>query len=192
MNPITQSLLDLLSRIPRSSEPASSDPKDRARAVARTAALRAAGISGALALPPGPLGLATVLPDLLAIWHLQQAMVSDIAAAFDKSAFLRKEAMVYCLFRHGSAALMGNLVVRAGERYLIQQTALRVIQEVLERVGVRVTRQMIEKGISRWVPLVGALGIGAYAYYDTRRVAATAIDLFSQDLVLEGADETSA
>jgi hypothetical protein len=37
-----------------------------------------------MALPPGPLGLATVIPDLLAIWKLQQQLVADIAAVFGK------------------------------------------------------------------------------------------------------------
>jgi hypothetical protein len=29
--------------------------------------------------------------------------------------------------------------------------------------------------------MVGAVGVGAYAYYDTRQVARTAIELFSDD-----------
>jgi hypothetical protein len=184
MNPVTQSLFDLVSRIPVSAETASSDPSVRARAVARRAALRAAGISGTLALPPGPLGLATILPDLVSIWRLQQSMVADIAAAFGKTAFLRREAMMYCLFKHGSAALMRDLVVRVGERYLIRRAAVRVIQEALEKIGIRVTQRMVEKGVSRWIPVVGAVGVGAYAYYDTTKVARTAIELFSTDLVL--------
>jgi hypothetical protein len=32
------------------------------------------------------------------------------------------------------------------------------------------------------VPVVGALGVGAYAYYDTGQVAATAMALFSRDI----------
>lgn len=185
MNPITQSLFDLVSRIPNSTEPPSADPRVRARAVARSAAMKAAGISGTLALPPGPLGLATVLPDLLAIWRLQQSMVADIAATFGKTAFLHREAMAYCLFKHGSAALMRDLVVRTGERYLIRRAAVGLIQSVLEKIGIRVTRQVLEKSISRWIPVIGAVGVGAYAYYDTHKVAVTAIDLFSHDVAVD-------
>jgi len=95
MNPVTQTLIDLVTRVPSSKEFASGDPRVRAQSVARFAAIRAAGISSALALPPGPLGLATIFPDLLAIWRVQQAMVADIAAVFGRSAFLQKEAMVF-------------------------------------------------------------------------------------------------
>src|SRR5512134_4035183 len=43
--------------------------------VARGAAQRAAIVSGSLALPPGPLGMLTVLPDIYVIWRIQRQMV---------------------------------------------------------------------------------------------------------------------
>jgi uncharacterized protein (DUF697 family) len=136
-NKVTEALLGLLTRIPSSQETPQSLPEERAREVAKAAAMRAAAISGALALPPGPLGLATVLPDLLAIWRLQQGMVADIAAVYGKSASLRREAMVYCLFKHGGAALVRDLVSRVGERIVIKQTTVIFIQKVLQKVGVQ-------------------------------------------------------
>jgi hypothetical protein len=181
---LSKALFELISHTPQSEEPGSGSPKERAQEIARAAAMKAAGISGAMALPPGPLGLATILPDLLAIWHLQQGMVADIAAAYGKSAFLRKETMIYCLFKHGGAALMRDLVVRVGERYLVRSAAPRVLQQLLKKVGLRVTQRVLGRGISRWLPVVGALGMGAYAYYDTAQVAATAITLFSKELRL--------
>lgn len=191
MSVVTKVLNDLISRIPKSDESLSANPKERAQAIARATAVKAAAISGALALPPGPLGLATIIPDLLAIWRLQQSMVADIAAAYGKSAYLEKETMIYCLFKHGGAALMRDLVVRVGERFLIKRTALRAIQQILQKVGVRVTQRVIGKSISRWIPIVGALGVGAYAFYDTTQVAATAIELFSQEIEFEDAKKES-
>ena len=37
-------------------------------------------------------------------------------------------------------------------------------------------------GASRWLPVIGAVGVGAYAYWDTSRVAKTAIDLFGRQV----------
>lgn len=182
---VTDLLFDLMSRIPVSQEGASADPQARAREVAQTAAMRAAAISGALALPPGPIGLATLLPDLLAIWRLQEGMVADIAAIYGKTACLRREAMIYCLFKHGGAALVRDLVARAGERLVVRSAAVSLIQQLLQRIGVHVTQRVIGKSVSRWVPLIGALGVGAYAYYDTAQVARTAIELFSGQVSLE-------
>lgn len=182
---ISKALLELVSRIPVSNEPVCTSPRRRANTIARGTAAKAAGISGALALPPGPFGMATILPDLLAIWRLQQSMVADIAAVYGKTARLEKEAMVYCLFKHGSAALLRDLVVRTGERVIVRRATLRSIQEILQKVGIRVTQRLIGKSVSRWVPVIGAVGVGAYTYYDTMQVANTAIDLFSLDLIVE-------
>jgi hypothetical protein len=40
--------------------------------------------------------------------------------------------------------------------------------------------------------VVGALGVGAYAYYDTGQVAATAMSLFAKDIELASAPEDPA
>jgi hypothetical protein len=178
-------LRDLVSRVPASAEPANEDPKQRARTIASVAAAKAAAVSGAFALPPGPLGLATILPDLIAVWRLQQSMVADIAASFGKSEFLRQETMLYCLFKHGGASLMRDMVARTGERFLIRRAAIKTVEQTLERIGVKVTQRVMGKSISRLLPIAGAVVVGAYAYRDTAQVAASAIELFSKDLQLE-------
>jgi hypothetical protein len=184
-NLIAASLAGLISQIPQSDQSASSAPAEQAAIVARRAALRAAGISGALALPPGPVGLATLLPDLLAVWKIQQAMVADIAAIYGKTASLKSQTMVYCLFKHGGAALVRDLVTRVGQRYLVRNASFNLMRGALEKTGIHISRRVLGKGVSRFIPLVGALAVGGYAYYDTTKVAATAIDLFSRELDLE-------
>lgn len=179
---VSRALAKVLRSIPDSQEPLASDPRSRSQRLATLAARKAGALSASLALPPGPLGFATLLPDLVGIWHLQSRLVSDIAAAHGKTAALTKESMVYCLFKHGSAALLRDLVARAGERYLVRRASVSVMQGILAKVGVRITQQGIGKAVARYVPMLGALGVGAYAYYDTSRVGATAIELFSQDV----------
>jgi hypothetical protein len=70
-------------------------------------------------------------------------------------------------------------VVRVGGRLIAQDVPLRVFERVAHAVGARVTKRLIGGGISRWLPIVGAVGVGAYAWYDTRQVARTAIRLFA-------------
>jgi hypothetical protein len=180
-NKIASILSDIVGDIPNSTEDAIADPQTRARRIAKKAAMKAGAYSGMLAVPPGPLGLATVIPDLIGIWRLQRQMVADIAGAYGKTAELNRAAMVYCLFKHGGAALTRDLVVRAGERFFIRQTTVKTMQRILNRIGLNVSQHLIAKTLSRFIPLVGALGLGAYAYYDTSQVAATAIELFSAD-----------
>jgi len=179
-------LVDLVSKIPTSRESENDDPLSRSREIARNAALRAASVSGVLALPPGPLGMAAILPDLLEVWRIQKQLVADIAAAYGKSALLTKEMMVFCLFKHGAAMLMRDIAVRAGQRLLVRRVTLRTLQSALRKIGVRITQKVIAKSIAKYVPFVGAVAIGGYAYYDTSKVAATAIDAFSGEISLEG------
>jgi hypothetical protein len=75
------------------------------------------------------------------------------------------------------------MVSEAGDRVVIHEASPRALRAIVQKVGLRVTLRLMGKGISRWVPVVGALGVGAYAYYDTGQVAATAMSLFSKEIV---------
>ena len=160
-------------------------PDDEARRIARLAARKAAMTAGGLALPPGPLGWITVLPELLAVWKLQTQMVADIAGVYDSNVELTKEQMLYCLFRHTAAQAVRDLVVRIGERYLVGKASSQAFQIAARKVGLSLTRHAVGSGISRWMPVVGAVGVGAYAYYDTSKVAKTAIEMFSRGVEVE-------
>ena len=113
---VAEAILGVIGQVPNTDEPKSPDPGTRARAIASRAAMKAALTAGSLALPPGPLGWLTVLPELLAVWKLQAQMVADIAGIYDKNAYLTREQMIYCLFRHTAAQAVRDLVVRVGER----------------------------------------------------------------------------
>jgi len=184
---IVTALVELLGRVPSSREHLGTHADDRARLVARRAARRAAMAAGGLALPPGPLGWFTVLPELVAVWRMQAQMVADIAGAYGHDATLTREHMVYCLFRHTAAQAVRDLTVRVGERLLTRQVSLATLQRVAAAIGLKLTHRAIGTGLSRWLPVAGAVGVGAYAYVDTVNVARTAIELFGQTR-LEGSE----
>jgi hypothetical protein len=102
-----------------------------------------------------------------------------------KQASLTREQMIYCLFRHSAAQAVRDLVVRVGERVLVRRVSLRALQAIAQKIGVRITQRALGKGIARWLPIVGALGVGAYGYYDTGQVAQTAIELFESEIEIE-------
>jgi hypothetical protein len=181
VNRIGDAIFDLLGDVPVTSLQVQRDPHQHARMVANAAARRAALTAGGLALPPGPLGWVTLLPELVAVWRLQAQMVADIAGTFGRQATLSREQMVYCLFRHTAAQAMRDLLARVGGRYLLQQVPLQTLQRIARAVGISISRRALGRGVSRWVPVVGAIGVGAYAWFDTRQVAETAIALFGAD-----------
>lgn len=186
---IQNAIMDVLSRIPTTEEPHGSSPVTRARAIAKAAAIKTATVSGTLSLPPGPAGWLTVIPDLTMVWKIQSQMVADIAGAFGKASFLGQEQMVYCLFRHAAAHTVRGMVIRAGERILIEKAPARAMAAAVRKLGLPVAKRIAGRGLSRWLPVVGAVGVAGYAYYDTMRVATTTIELFRSEFVLPG--ETS-
>ena len=183
--PLPKILHRLVEYIPFSSQPASSDPKAKAQRLGSIAAMKAAAFSGALSMPPGPLGLLTLVPDLLGIWRIQAQLAADVAAVYGKTGYLTRESMLYCMFRHGAAHAVRDVVIRSGQRLLIRKITLQATEGVLEKVGLRLSQRLATKAVTRWLPIIGAVGVGAYAYYDTGEVARTAIQIFSSELYFD-------
>jgi hypothetical protein len=182
---IGDKILAAVGKVPTSSERKSRDPAEAARKTANTAARNAAAAAGTLALPPGPLGWLTILPDLIAVWKIQAQMVADIAAFYGRKRVLTQEQMLYCLFKHTASQAVRDLVVRVGERAIVRRATVRALNSVAQRVGLTVTQRTLAKSASRWLPVVGALGVAAYAYYDTAQVARTAIDLYEREIEID-------
>ena len=182
---VADAVLDVIGSIPTSSEVGSNAPHARAAAIARQAAKSAATISGGAALVPGPFGMLTLLPDIIGVWRLQTQMVADIAATYGKTASLSKEQMLYCLFKHMVSQGLRDVVVRAGERYLVRRASLQLLEKLATTIGIKVTQRVMGKAIARYAPLVGAAGVAVYAFYDTKKVAMTAIELFRGEVVIE-------
>jgi hypothetical protein len=116
---------------------------------------------------------------------VQANMVADIAALYGRQGTLTQEQMLYCLFKHTASQAVRDLVVRAGERWLVKKATSQVLQAVARRIGAKISERAVTKTASRWLPVVGAIGVAAYAYYDTAQVAKAAIELFGREVDVE-------
>ena len=188
---IARQILDFVSDIPRSREQPSEHPHVRAEAIALAARRKAFLASSSLALPPGPLGWLTVLPELVAIWKIQAQMVADIAAACGQHTQLGREEMLYCLFRHAASQAVRDLAVRAGQRWIVHAATAHTLHGIAHRIGVKLSERALGSSLARILPIAGALGVGAYAWYDTRQVARTAIAMFSGEVEFIPADRST-
>jgi len=160
-------------------------PGDTAARLIDGAAAKAALAAGTLALPPGPLGWATIAPEMLAVWHIQRQLVADIAALYGRSADLGPAQMLWCLFRHTAAQALRDLGVRVGERVVVRPATQLLLQRTAQAVGVHIGQKAASRALSRWVPVVGAAGVGAYAWWDTRQVGRAALRLFEREQVID-------
>lgn len=168
-------------------------PYERSKEITQKACAKAAAVSGGLALPVGPLGMLTVLPDLVIVWRIQAQMVVDIAAAFGHKKPLTEDEVLRCLFNH-----VAGTALREYERSIPLEHEDRSRKSVLDlfdrmtrsssrdvaiRVGKQIGQAVVERvakrAASRIVPLAGAAIVSAYAALDTKEVARTAVELFS-------------
>ena len=182
---IADAIRAVVADVPTSHELVSSNPRLRAEALAEAAAWKAAAVAATLAVVPGPLGILSIIPALHEIWRIQRQLISDIAATYGKSARLTPTIMMYCLFRHGSATVFKETVVQVSGRLLVRDASLRVFQRIIEKVSINITQRVIGQFISRWLPLVGSVGIGAYTFRDTKKVGKGAIEAFENEIEAE-------
>lgn len=178
---LAKAILDVVASVPKTTEGFAATPRERARAIQTAASLKAAAVSGTLALPSGPLSFAVILPDLISVWRIQAKMVADIAGAYGQTAHLSQEHMIYCLFRHAAAQIVRDLAARVGQRVVIRKATVNALQAIARQLGIRVSKQVIAKNAARWLPVVGSIGVAGYAYYDTAQVAQTATELFDNE-----------
>lgn len=179
---ISGKIYEFLTKIPNSSFSKSSAPREDANKVIKAASLKTAAISGSLALPPGPLGMMTILPDLFAVWKIQAQMVADIAAIYGKHDFVTQETLAYSLFKEGSKDFLKDVIMRIGDRYILRKTSIQFMNQLSGRIGGWLMRRLMGRNISRWLPLIGAVAVGYYTKRDTEIVGRLALDLFSSPL----------
>lgn len=182
---IADAILSMVAVVPTSHEGENVSPRARAAILTRNAARTAASISAGAALVPGPFGVLTLLPDIYGVWKVQAQLVSDIAALFGKTGSLTREQMLYCLFKHTASQFLRDVVVRSGERFLVRRLSSQVLHRLASRIGLSMGQRTVGKAVARFVPVLGAGVVGGYAYYDTKQVAMTAIELFSRQVLVK-------
>jgi hypothetical protein len=178
---LTPALQEVVGALPKPGVRKRRHPETAARQLAASAALKAALAAGSLALPTGVLGWLTLLPQLRAVWRIQVQLVVDIAALQGHRGPPSEQALLHCLFEQGTARSLRLGLARAGERLAASSLSTRLLQLAAGRLALRLTRSLLGRGAARLLPWVGALGIGAWAYLETARVARTATALFQSE-----------
>jgi hypothetical protein len=168
--------------------PTVQQPSELIEQLVQNAALKTGLVSATCSLPPGPLGLLSLLPELLFIYRIQGQLVLDIAAIHGKEVYVTRELLLYCLFKHGSAHVFRRVIEETSLKILIRPTTVKVFQGLLEKIGIMITNRVIRKQFSRWIPLGGAVVTGTFAYFDTKGVGGTAHSLFQKEI--ESINET--
>ncbi len=176
---ILSAIFRTLVEIPDSREPEAADPDVASEKIVRRSCKKAGLLSAALSLPTGPLGLITLMPDLTGVWKIQSQMVSDIASAYGEHRRLEREQMLFFLFRHSISHLVGDVIAKSGERYIVQKLSEKAFGNLLEKIAIRAGSSVTMRATKIMFPLIGSAVLGAYSYRDTLQVGATTKEFFS-------------
>ncbi|XDD54053.1 hypothetical protein AB3N62_16505 [Leptospira sp. WS4.C2] len=160
-------------------------PDNLIQELVQNASFKSGLVSATCSLPPGPLGILSILPELLFVYRIQGHLILDIAALYGKEVQVTRELLLYCLFKHGGAHVFRKIIEESSLKILIRPTTVRVFQTMLEKLGILISKSIIRKQFARWIPIGGAVVTGTFAYYDTKRVGQTAMDLFSKEIHAE-------
>ncbi|MCB1192716.1 MAG: hypothetical protein KDK90_19880 [Leptospiraceae bacterium] len=126
-----------------------------------------------------------ILPELFAIYSLQGRMIKDIAYLYGKENTLDKEVLIYCLFKHNNLKIIHKIVEDMGERLIVRALDLTIIEKILNKQGILISKKIIRNSMARIFPVLAIGIVGSLAYKSTKKVGKTAKDIFSREIILE-------
>ena len=139
-------------------------------------------VAGAAGLIPGPWGMLAAVPEIITVIRNQAKMISDICIACGQHRHLRAELVVGILISTmGSGG--GSLIAVQGGKLLVRRASLRVMQKVIAMLGGKVTQQLLKSMVGKWLPVVGAAAMAAWARFTTKKLGEQAFELLSKEIV---------
>ena len=146
-----------------------------------------AGISGALSLVPGPLGMAAAIPEILLVIRNQVKMVYEIGVAYDKDEVLTRELLLGITMSAAGVGTIG-LVAMHGSKVIVKRASLRVLQKMVGLLAGKITQQVLKSMVAKWVPFLGAAAIAVWTRYTTASIGRTAKQVLQLDITVEHDD----
>lgn len=153
-------------------------PEEMIRKAARKSFLVSAGFSAV----PGPLGLATIIPEVARITQIQVDLIYRIAGSYGKREAIN-QTLLALIFGHALGVSIGTGVVRKmGAKIVIQTMEKPAIQRILRRLGMEMAAQVSERVAGRWVSVLTAPLFGAFSYSMTRKIGDKSQEFFAAEI----------
>ncbi|MBP7510199.1 MAG: TerB family tellurite resistance protein [Prolixibacteraceae bacterium] len=191
---MTQPIMDLITNFFRSKVDDFSKDSDKpssyeAQSIVNTYALKCSSVSGVAGLVPGPLGMLSIIPDIVMVLRLQTEMLAKLSVAYNKEKIVTKELVLFMLFQGVGAAGISFVAVKAGQ-VIVKRASTRIIQRMVAMMGGRILQRAVARTAARFLPIIGASAMAIWVGYMTRKIGNTAKDLLSKDIIIKGdADE---
>jgi len=70
--------------------------------------------------------------------------------------------------------------VKCGSKIVVKSLSHSAVKQLLKKIGINISGKSAGKAASRWLPVIGALGIAFYSYNETKAVGLNALKLFDR------------
>lgn len=144
-------------------------------------------IAGGSSMIPGPYGMVAAVPEIAAIIRNQLKMIYDIGVASGKEKLLNKD-LLLSVFASGLGLGTTSLVVMHGSKIIIKRTSLRFFQRIIIMLAGRVSQQLLKSMVSKYLPVVGAVAMAAWARHSTKKIGAKAKSFLKEDIEISNAE----
>lgn len=139
-------------------------------------------VAGAAGLIPGPWGMLAAVPEIVTVVRNQTKMIFDICVALGQHRHISRELLVGILLSSMGSGT-GSLIAVQGGKLLVKRASLRVMQKIIAMLGGKVTQQLLKSMVGKWLPVVGAAAMAAWARYTTKKLGEEACELLSKEIV---------
>lgn len=157
------------------------DPKKMIRKASRAAFL----ISTGAGIPSGPVGLATIIPEIAAVTRLQINLIFKVAKFHQQEAKVNKTIILAVLGAATGVVLKHALINKVGARIIVKALSAEGAKRVTREIGEKFATGLLKRGLGRWIPLVLAPVFGYLSLSMTRKVGREAESLFSHELEVD-------
>ncbi len=143
---------------------------------------RAFSLSFASGMLPGPVGMATILPELAAVTRIQMELIYKIAKYHGKLG-KADQTMILYIFACALGVAAGRLMVeKAGSRLVIKVLSTEAARRLAASIGGRIGVRFVQRSAGRWICLATAPLFAYFSKRMTEKIGWLADDLFRHDI----------
>jgi len=142
-------------------------------------------VSTGAGIPTGPIGLATIVPEVVSLIKLQVDLIFKVAKFHRQEAKVNKTIVLAILGVAMGVVLKHALVNKVGTRLIVKSLSAEGAKRITREIGEKFATGLLKRGIGRWIPLMLAPVFGYLSLSMTRKVGREAESLFSHELEVD-------
>jgi hypothetical protein len=142
-------------------------------------------ISTGAGIPTGPMGLATIVPEVVALIKLQINLIFKVAKFHQQEAKVNKTIILTVLGVAMGVVLKHALINKVGTRLIVKSLSAEGAKRITREIGEKFATGLLKRGLGRWIPLILAPVFGYLSLSMTRKVGREAESLFSHELEVD-------